>query len=131
MATEDLIRAPYISFATFRKSGVMVATPVWCAELNGDFFIFSAGSAGKVKRLRNSSRAQLAVCDARGKLRGDWQEAEAMLLEESSDISQALTALRTKYGWQMWLADVGSKLTGKFHRRSYIRAKLKTNSSQN
>ena len=102
----------------------MVPTPVWCAELNGDFFIFSAGNAGKVKRLRNSPRAQLAVCDARGKLLGDWQEAEALVLDESSDITRALTALRNKYGWQMWLADIGSKLTGKFHKRSYIRATL-------
>jgi hypothetical protein len=109
----------------------MVATPVWCAELNGDFFIFSAGNAGKVKRLRNSPRARLAVCDARGKLRGDWQEAEATVIDKSPEISEALTALRNKYGWQMWLADIASKLTGKYHKRSYIRARLKTNLSQN
>jgi hypothetical protein len=67
----------------------------------------------------------------RGKLLGDWQEAEAMVIEKSAEISQALAALRNKYGWRMWLADVGAKLTGKFHKRSYIRARLKTNSSQN
>jgi PPOX class probable F420-dependent enzyme len=127
MAIDDLMRAPYVSFATFKRSGAMVATPVWCAEQDGDYFIFSAAEAGKVKRLRNSPRAQLAVCDARGKLGGEWHEAEAVLIEDGSEIDRALAALRKKYGWQMWLADTGSKLTGKFHKRSYIRTRLKTN----
>ena len=115
--------ANYVSLATFRRDGRKVATPVWFAESEGDFYIFSAGEAGKVKRLRNSSRAELAECDVRGKLLGDWHAAEAELIE-GEDVQQALKLLRAKYGWQMWLADVGSKLTGKFDRRAYIRARL-------
>jgi len=126
MTSTELIRARYVSFATFRKSGDMVATPVWCAEANGDYFIFSAGNAGKVKRLRNSSRARFAVCDAHGKVLGEWQDAEAVLIEDAAGIARALTALRGKYGWQMWLADVGAKLTGRYHKRSYIRARFET-----
>ena len=41
-----------------------------------------------------------------------------------SEIDQALAALRQKYGWQMWLADVGSSMTGKFRKRAYIRVEL-------
>jgi PPOX class probable F420-dependent enzyme len=121
----ELARAPYVSLATFRKSGTPVATPVWMGEAEGDFFVFSAGDAGKVKRLRNGSRARMAVCDVRGKVLGEWHEAEAQLVTESAEVRRALQALRRKYGWQMWLADVGAKLTGRYHRRSYIRVRLK------
>ncbi len=31
---------------------------------------------------------------------------------------------RDKYGWQMHLADLGAKLTGKFNNRAYIRIVL-------
>lgn len=119
---KELEAARYVSFATFRKSGEPVATPVWCAHGDAAFYIFSAGDAGKVKRLRNSARARLAACDVRGKVLGNWHPASAEILTDTADIQRALTMLRRKYGWQMWLADIGAKLTGRFDRRAYIRA---------
>lgn len=121
---DELRRARYVSFATFRRNGAEVATPVWAAFDAGSWYVFSAGNAGKVKRLRNSSRARLARCDARGKLSGEWHDAEAQILEDPTQIDQALRALRGKYGLQMWLADTGAKLTGKFDKRAYIRIQL-------
>lgn len=117
-------RAPYVSLATYRKSGAEVATPVWCAEDGGEFFIFSAADAGKVKRIRNSGRSRLAVCDVRGRLLGEWCDTGAELIEDAGAIARALGALRRKYGWQMWLADTGARLTGRFQRRAYIRVRL-------
>ena len=87
-------------------------------------YVFSAGNAGKVKRLRNNNKVQLAVCDARGKLLGEWQDATAEIVNDTRAVAAALAALRKKYGWQMWLADVGAKLTAKFNKRSYIRIHL-------
>src|SRR5262249_12572995 len=63
---DDLDRHRYLSLATFRSSGAEVRTPVWFASFGGKLYVFSAGDAGKVKRLRRSSRARLAPCDARG-----------------------------------------------------------------
>lgn len=120
----ELAKAPYVSLATFRRSGVRVATPVWCAADGDDFYFFSAASAGKVKRLRNGGQAELAVCDVRGGLLSGWRAARAVLLDDPAAIDRALAALRRKYGWQMRLADLGSKLTGRYHRRAYIRARL-------
>ncbi len=120
----DILSAPYISLGTYRKSGVVVNTPVWAAQADGHLYVFSAGEAGKVKRLRNSSKAQVAVCDARGKLLGEFVEATAELVEDSREIEQALQAMRKKYAWQMWLADTGAKLTGRFNKRAYIRVTL-------
>ena len=122
---ETFSHAPYVSLRTYRKSGASVDTPVWCAAHNDALYVFSAGNAGKVKRLRNSSQAQLAVCDVRGNLLGDWQDACGSVITDESTIQLSLQALRKKYGWQMRIADVGSKLTGKFDKRAYLRVELK------
>ncbi|MGE0623676.1 MAG: PPOX class F420-dependent oxidoreductase [Pseudomonadales bacterium] len=116
--------APYLSLETFRRSGTGVATPVWCAPQGDAFYVFSAGDAGKVKRLRIGDRARLAVCDVRGRLLGPWHEGRAELLNTPADIEAALGALRAKYGWQMHLADLGARLTGRYSRRAYIRIVL-------
>jgi PPOX class probable F420-dependent enzyme len=110
----------YMNLSTYRKSGVPVDTPVWFAEESGRLYVFSAGNAGKVKRLRNSSRARIAPCDMRGGLLGEWQEAEAVLVNDPAEIARAHSALRKKYGWQMLLTDFFSRLTGRIHQRAFI-----------
>lgn len=115
--------ARYFSLATFRRNGVAVATPVWFAEgaEAGSYFVFSAGEAGKIKRLRMSDAARVAQCDARGSLLGDWLPARAVILVEGNDVEQALDALRRKYGVQMWLADCLARVSGRFSKRGYIK----------
>ncbi len=117
-------QARYVSLATFRKNGDKVATPVWCAPDGDWLYVFSESKAGKVKRLRNSVQAELAVCDVRGKLLGEWHGARAELVDDPAEVQTALAALRRKYGWQMWLADTGAKLTGRFDARTYIKVQL-------
>ena len=124
MADRETWNARYLSLATFRRSGKAVATPVWAAYREGIYYVLSAGDAGKVKRLRNSGRARLAKCDVRGNLLGEWHEAEAELLQQSGQIEVALKALRAKYGLAMRLADIGARLTGRFHKRAYISVRL-------
>ena len=116
--------APYVSLATFRKNGAKVATPVWCAPAGDWLYVFSAANAGKVKRLRNSDRAELAECDMRGKLLGSWFAAQAMITDDPNEVRDALKALRAKYGWQMRLADFGARLTGRFDQRAYIKVRV-------
>jgi PPOX class probable F420-dependent enzyme len=111
----------YISFATRKKSGDLVATPVWFAPDGGSYYLFSAGNAGKVKRLRNFSEVRIAACTVTGTLTGEWLDTHAHLLETPADMDRALQALRRKYGWQMAIGDCFSKLTGKMKRRQYIR----------
>ena len=112
--------ARYVSLATFRRDGREVRTPVWFAPADGRYVVFSAADAGKVKRLRAGSAARVAPCDVRGRLRGDWREADARLLSDERDRRRALQALRRKYGWQMRLADLLARLSGRFDRRAYI-----------
>jgi hypothetical protein len=123
-----LSQTPYISLRTYRKNGTPVDTPVWCAAHENALYVFSADDAGKVKRLRNSTRAQIARCDVRGKLLGPWHDAVATIIDDQTDIQASLMALHKKYGWQMWVLDMGAKLTGKYHKRAYLRTEIKIGS---
>ncbi len=121
MSWSQLQAARYVSLGTFRRNGTVVNTPVWAAPLQARLYVFSEGHAGKVKRLRNGSRAQLAVCDVRGRLRGDWVTAVGELVSDPAEIHDALQALKRKYGWQMTLLNALSRISGKYNQRAYIR----------
>jgi len=116
----DLARHRYVSLATFRRNGTEVKTPVWVAAAGGKLYVFTAGDSGKVKRLRQSSRARLAPSDARGQVLGAWRDAVARIVTEPRTIARAHAAVRAKYGWQLRLADLVSRLGGRQQRRAWI-----------
>jgi PPOX class probable F420-dependent enzyme len=82
---------------TFRRSGVPVATPVWAAEADGRFYMRSERTAGKIKRLRNDSRALIAPCTVRGKPLGAPLEASATVIPPERE-HLAEQALVRRYG---------------------------------
>lgn len=120
-----LTRAPYLSLATDRLDGREVRTPVWFACLGNELVLFSAGEAGKVKRVRRTGRARVARCDVRGSLVDDeataWLTVRAALVDDPAAIAAAQRALRRKYGWQLWLLDIGARLGGRIGQRQYLR----------
>jgi hypothetical protein len=119
-----LDRESYVSLATFRKSGKAVETPVWCARAGEHFYVFSEGSAGKVKRLRNGSRIRVAPCTARGRVTGEWTEGSGRIVDDAATVETAYAALHAKYGWQMWIADALSRLTGRYAKRAMLELAL-------
>ena len=120
----QLANAEYFNLATFRKNGNAVETPVWFAPVANTFYVFSAGDAGKVKRLRASSRARVAMCDIRGKLLGEWLDATARLVSDPDEIKRAYASLHRKYGLRMAIGDFFAKLTGRYQRRQFIAVDL-------
>lgn len=113
---------PYLSLRTYRRSGASVDTPVWFASSDEHtHYVFSAGQAGKVKRIRNSSTAQIAGCDGRGGSLEVWQNCHAYLVNEPGEIDRAYALLIDKYGWQMRLTNFFSRLTGRINQRAVIR----------
>jgi len=110
----------YLSLATFRRDGAEVATPVWFADLDGKRYAFTAGDSGKVKRLRHTARVRTAPCDARGKVRGAWQDGTARLVTHRALSERAHAALRAKYGWQMRVLDLLARVSGRLGRRAWI-----------
>jgi PPOX class probable F420-dependent enzyme len=120
----DLERHRYMSLATFRRSGAEVATPVWFAAADGRFYVFTGRESGKVKRLRHTSRVRVAPSDARGRVLGAWQDASAHIVTEPRSIEEAHAALRSKYGWQMRVGDLFSRLTGRINQRAWLEIQL-------
>src|SRR5215467_15016063 len=88
MAFESFQNQKYLNLETFRKTGVGVKTPVWFAanseaDLSGPgakLYAYTMGESGKVKRIRNSSRARIAPCDMRGNVTGSWIDASAQII---------------------------------------------------
>ena len=117
---EALGATPYVSVATWRKNGKEVRTPVWVARSGERLYVFTESKSGKVKRIRNNGRAAVAPCDVRGKLKGDFTPAHARILDDAATIDRAYAALKSKYGWQMWITDTMSKMTGRYDKRAML-----------
>lgn len=128
---KSLQNARYINFATWRKNGKEVRTPVWFAATNTNtFYCFSAANAGKVKRLRNSNRSRIATCDARGGNLGDWVDSSAHIVSNVQEIEAAYNLLKHKYGLQMTITNLFSWLSGRINNREVIRIELGSSSEE-
>ncbi len=110
----------YVNLATFRRNGREVRTPVWVAPDGDRLVVWTNVNSGKVKRLRNGDRARIAACDARGKVRGDWVDVRARVLEDPAERDRALEAIFRKYTWQMRLARFALSLTGRWAQRAAV-----------
>tara|TARA_B100000427_G_scaffold256334_1_gene220031 strand:+ start:65 stop:442 length:378 start_codon:yes stop_codon:yes gene_type:complete len=113
----------YVNLSTKRKDGSFVNTPVWFAQdgEKNDFFIFSAGEAGKIKRIKNFSSVRVAICDVRGNLKGEWISAQAELVSEEESKIKAYKQLHKKYGLTIRVFDFFSKLFGKYEQRQLVK----------
>ena len=114
----------YVSLASFRRDGRAVETPVWVAERGGKLYVFTEAAAGKVKRLRRDPRVRLAPCNYRGALRGAWTDGSAQIVSDAAIETIAYDALVEKYGWQMRLANLSSRLTGRIDARAVLEISL-------
>ncbi|MBQ0760650.1 PPOX class F420-dependent oxidoreductase [Zhongshania sp.] len=119
----SLHQASYILFSTKKRDGSFVATPVWCAGDAKTLYIFSAGQAGKVKRIRNFSECKIAPCTVTGKPLGDNVGGNAYLIDQAES-QLAHRQLVKKYGLQMRLLDLGATLGGRKKTRAFIRIDL-------
>ncbi len=94
---DAVLTAQYVALTTYRLDGRAVVTPVWAAARDGRLLIFSNPSAGKMKRLRNSSRASVAPCTWNGTLTGVQLPATARILAPE-ELDEMWSALVKKYG---------------------------------
>jgi PPOX class probable F420-dependent enzyme len=101
----------YLSLESFRKNGQGVRTPVWFAEGDGLFYIYTLADSYKIKRIRNNPRVRIAPCDVRGKVKGEWVDATARILDEVGD-QRTHELLNRKYGLIKRISDILSKLRG-------------------
>jgi PPOX class probable F420-dependent enzyme len=100
---ESLRGQKYCLLTTFRKSGEPVPTPVWFGLADGNVYVRSEATVGKMKRIRNDPRVRVAPCTLRGRPLGAPAEGHARILapDESDDAERAIAAnyglVRTLY----------------------------------
>ena len=126
----DVHAERYVSLVTFKRDGGEVATPIWFAPDPEDptlLWMYTNRTSWKVKRIRNQQgRARVAPCDARGGLRGDYEEAEARVIEDpaSPEFERAFETLIDRYGWQARAVLFFSRFGGRYPDRCALAVRL-------
>lgn len=79
----EIAKSDYLLLTTFTKDGRPKPTPVWAAADGDRLLVITQENSWKVKRIRNTPRVTLAVCDMRGHPKGEAIEAVATVLDKS------------------------------------------------
>jgi uncharacterized protein len=107
----------YLNIETFKKNGASVKTPVWFAaepsaslDSNGaKLYIYTIGVSGKVKRIRNNPRVNIAPSNMAGKPLGDWVPAVAEIVA-GLEAEHGMQLLNKKYFPGKQILDFFSRL---------------------
>jgi PPOX class probable F420-dependent enzyme len=105
-------RQNYFNMETFRKSGAGVKTPVWFVQDGNLFYVITEGKSGKVKRIRNNGNVRIAPCRGDGHVTGEWVDAQAQIVEESTLAHKINQMLNQKYGLAKHFFSILRRLTG-------------------
>ena len=108
---DDVSRAQYVLLTTFTKDGRPKPTPIWIARDGDRALVITEKNSWKVKRIRNTPRVTLAVCDMRGKVKGETIEARATVLDDS-ETEKVYQAINERYGIVGRIFNFFSKLRG-------------------
>lgn len=100
----------YINLETFRKNGQGVKTPVWFAQNEGAFYVWTQADSGKAKRIRRDGQVKIAPCTVSGELLGTWIEAQASADASPQAIQHVSRIMRKKYGLAFILFHLMTKL---------------------
>jgi uncharacterized protein len=106
---EALKNEKYISLVTFKRNGDRVATPLWFAADAGKLFAYTNLDSGKVKRIRNGAKVEVAPCTMKGVTTGAYVAGTATILDETQS-SYVHGLLNRKYTWQKRLMELGSTI---------------------
>jgi PPOX class probable F420-dependent enzyme len=94
----EVAQARYILLTTFTKDGRPKPTPIWAAPVgDGRLVVITEGDSWKVKRIRNTPRVTLAICDVKGNPKSDAIDATATILDKSQT-GLVYDAIGKRYG---------------------------------
>ena len=122
----DLAKSEYILLTTFTKDGRAKPTPVWAAldkERGDRLLVITQDKSWKVKRIRNTPRVRLAVCDMRGNAKSAEVDGVATILDKS-DNGVVYDALVKRYGLLARVFNFFSKLRGGMHNNVGVELRL-------
>ena len=107
----EVAKAKYVLLTTFTKDGRPKPTAIWVAPEGDRALVITGKDSWKVKRIRNTPRVTLAVCDRAGKVNGEPVEAVATVLDDSQT-EQVYQAIGKRYGLIGHVFNFFSKLRG-------------------
>jgi PPOX class probable F420-dependent enzyme len=107
----EVTQAKYVLLTTFTKDGRPKPTPIWIAADGDRALVITEKNAWKVKRIRNTPRVTLAVCDMRGNVKGEAIDAVASVMDDSQTES-VYQAINRRYGIVGRIFNLFSKLRG-------------------
>ena len=110
----DIAKAQYVLLTTFTKDGRPKPTPIWAASDGERLLVITQEKSWKVKRIRNTSRVTLAVCDMGGHPKSEAIEATATILDKSQT-GVVYDAVGREYGLIGRVFNLFSKLRGGMH----------------
>ncbi len=108
---DDVSKAQYVLLTTFTKDGRPKPTPIWIARDGERALVITEKNSWKVKRIRNTPRVTLAVCDMRGNPKGEPVEAVAKVLDDSQT-DMVYRAINSRYGIIGKVFTIFSKMRG-------------------
>jgi PPOX class probable F420-dependent enzyme len=94
---EDISKAKYILLTTFTKDGRPKPTPIWAAPDGDRLLVITEGDSWKVKRIRNTPRVTLAICDMKGNPKSEPIDGTAAILDKSQT-ALVYDAIGNRYG---------------------------------
>jgi PPOX class probable F420-dependent enzyme len=107
----DVANAEFILLTTFTKDGRPKPTAIWAANDGDRLLVITGAKSWKVKRIRNTPRVTLAICDRGGKPKSEAIEATATILD-SSQTGVVYDAIGSEYGIVGRVFNLFSKLRG-------------------
>lgn len=110
---DEVSKAQYVLLTTFTKDGRPKPTPIWIAPDGDRALVITEKNSWKVKRIRNTPRVTLAVCDMRGRVKDGAEtiEARARVLDDSQT-EEVYRAVIKRYGIIGRIFTIFSKLRG-------------------
>ena len=107
----DLAKAQYILLTTFTKDGRPKPVPIWAAADGDRLLVITEAKSWKVKRIRNTPRVQLAICDMRGRPKSEAIDGTAAILD-NAQTPAVYDAIGKRYGIIGKVFNLFSKLRG-------------------
>ena len=98
---QTISQEKYVSVATFRKTGVAVATATWIVPLDGGRVgVLTSSASGKAKRLRNTPSVTLQPSDVRGRVKASTTPVTGTveLVTSGPDFETITSRVKAKYG---------------------------------
>ncbi|OLP03444.1 PPOX class F420-dependent enzyme [Mycolicibacterium porcinum] len=107
----DVAKANYVLLTTFTKDGRPKPTPIWAVPDGDRLLVITEADSWKVKRIRNTPRVTVAVCDMRGNPKSEAVEATAAVLDPSHN-GEIYDGIGRRYGLIGKVFNFFSKLRG-------------------